>query len=142
MLPKSCFYLPSKWACHTFEQTWNPFTQRCFVSSLVEIFSFIIISPLTLHLNKLESPSPKDAVYQVWFILAQWCWRRILKVLMHHVTLIPSPFPRKENWKSLKTFEIIFFFNYSWHKVSLGSRNSKFLQMNVHSILKTVYYDF
>ena len=27
-------------------------------------------------LNKLESPSPKDALCQVWLILAQWFWRR------------------------------------------------------------------
>ena len=29
-----------------------------------------------LHLNKLESPSPKDALCQVWLKLAQWFWRR------------------------------------------------------------------
>ena len=29
-----------------------------------------------LHLNKLESPSPKDAFCQVWLQLAQWIWRR------------------------------------------------------------------
>ena len=29
-----------------------------------------------LHLNKLESPSPKDALCQVWLQLAQWFWRR------------------------------------------------------------------
>ena len=28
----------------------------------------------TIH--KLESPSPKDALYQVWLKLAQWLWRR------------------------------------------------------------------
>ena len=28
-----------------------------------------------LHLNKLESPSPKDALCQVWLKLAQWFWR-------------------------------------------------------------------
>ena len=31
---------------------------------------------LVLHLNKLESPSPKDALCQVWLKLAQWFWRR------------------------------------------------------------------
>ena len=30
----------------------------------------------TLHLNKLESPSPKDALCQVWLKLARWFWRR------------------------------------------------------------------
>ena len=29
-----------------------------------------------LHLNKLESPSPEDALCQVWLKLAQWFWRR------------------------------------------------------------------
>ena len=29
-----------------------------------------------LHLNKLESPLPKDALCQVWLKLAQWFWRR------------------------------------------------------------------
>ena len=32
---------------------------------------------LVLHLNKLESPSPKDALCQDWLKLAQWFWRRI-----------------------------------------------------------------
>ena len=30
------------------------------------------------NLNKLESPPPKDAFYQVWLKLAQWFWRRRL----------------------------------------------------------------
>ena len=37
---------------------------------------FVIISHLALLLNKLESPSPKDALCQVWLKLAQWFWRR------------------------------------------------------------------
>ena len=31
---------------------------------------------LVLHLNKLESPSPKDALCQVGLKLDQWFWRR------------------------------------------------------------------
>ena len=31
---------------------------------------------LVLHLNKLESPSSKDSLCQVWLKLAQWFWRR------------------------------------------------------------------
>jgi hypothetical protein len=31
---------------------------------------------LALYLNKLEFPSPKDNLYQVWFNLACWFWRR------------------------------------------------------------------
>jgi hypothetical protein len=32
-----------------------------------------------LHLNNLESPSPKDDLYQVWLKFAQWFWRRSRK---------------------------------------------------------------
>ena len=31
---------------------------------------------MVLHLKKLEPPSPKDALCQVWLKLAQWFWRR------------------------------------------------------------------
>ena len=31
---------------------------------------------IVLHLTKLESPSPKDALCQDWLKLAQWFWRR------------------------------------------------------------------
>ena len=41
---------------------------------------FVIISPWkkdrALHLNKLESPSQKDSLFQVCLKLAQWFWRR------------------------------------------------------------------
>ena len=76
----------------------SPLTKGCFVPSLVEIdpvvlekkffkfhkcFSVILIwnyLPLekgrSLYLNKLESPSPRDALCQVWLKLALWFWRR------------------------------------------------------------------
>ena len=31
---------------------------------------------MVLHLNKHQSPSPKDALCQVWLKLAKWFWRR------------------------------------------------------------------
>ena len=31
---------------------------------------------VAFHLNKLECPSPKDALRQVWLKLAQWFWRK------------------------------------------------------------------
>mgnify|MGYP003692070963 CR=1 FL=1 len=41
---------------------------------------FVIISPweraAALYLNKLESPSPENALCQVWLKLAKWFWRR------------------------------------------------------------------
>ena len=85
--------------------SWIPITQGCFVPSLVEIGPvvlekkifqfchyifcnlsicqcyFVIISPWKragpFILNKLEFPSAKDALCQVWLKLTQWIWRRI-----------------------------------------------------------------
>ena len=79
-----------------FEETCIPFTQGCFVSSLVEIglvvlekkifkvhqcnFVISLYSPLgkerTFYLNKLESPSPRHAMCQVLLKLSQWFLRR------------------------------------------------------------------
>ena len=37
-----------------------------------------------LHLNKLESPSPKDALCQVWLKLAQCIWRHENMCFIHN----------------------------------------------------------
>ena len=82
----------------SFEQNWIPFTQGCIVHILVEIgsvvlekniffFNFVNVFSLfcyylpleedrALHLNKIEIPSSKDALCQVWLKLAQWFRRR------------------------------------------------------------------
>ena len=80
-----------------------PFTQRCIIASLVEIgrvvlekkiFNFCkcIYLPLekggSLHLNKLESPLPKDDVCQVWLKLAQrFLRRRLFKSFQSNFTI-------------------------------------------------------
>ena len=82
---------------YSFEQTWIPFTQGCFVPRLVEIGPMVLEKKIlkirecvfslfhnylplekggALHLNKFESPPPKDALCQVWLKLTQWFWRR------------------------------------------------------------------
>ena len=79
----------------SFEQTWIPFDQGCFEPNLAEISRVVLEKKLNfvnvfslfrynpslekggvLHLNKLESPSPTDALSQVWLKLAQWFRRR------------------------------------------------------------------
>ena len=48
--------------------------------NLFSLFRNYIYLPLekgeALHLNKLESPSPKDALCKVWSKLTLWFWRR------------------------------------------------------------------
>ena len=94
----SYFVIISPWkrAGPSFEQTWIPFTQGCFVTIWVKLaqwfwkrrfLNFINVFMLfcnylplemgvALRLNKFESPSPKDALCQVWLKLAQWFCRR------------------------------------------------------------------
>ena len=57
--------------------------EEIFFNNFVHVFSlFHSYIPLekgvALHLKKLESPSPKDALCQVWLKLAQF-WRRSRK---------------------------------------------------------------
>ena len=47
---------------------------------------------VALHLNKLEFPSPKDALCQVWLKLAQWFRRR--RFLNFCYSVIISPWKR------------------------------------------------
>ena len=75
---------------------WIHFAPGCFVTSLVEIclvvlekrfLNFVIVfllfrnyhpleNSMVLHLNKLESPLPRDAFCEFYLKLAQWFWRR------------------------------------------------------------------
>ena len=76
------------------------------------IFAILLLSPLrkgmALHLNKLKSPSPKDALCQVWLKLAQWFlrfWRRFLK-FVNVFSLIPYYLPLEKGVVlHLKKFE-------------------------------------
>ena len=56
------------------------FRRRFFLISSMYFRYFLFIPPLekgrVLHLNKLESPLPNDALCQVSLKLAQWFWRR------------------------------------------------------------------
>ena len=56
------------------------FWRRRFLNIFNIILYFRYCLPLdrgvALHLNKLESPPPKDALCQIWLKLAMWFWRR------------------------------------------------------------------
>ena len=54
--------------------------QEDFLNFLNAFSLFLNYLPLekigALHLNKIESPLPKDALCQVWLKLANWFWKR------------------------------------------------------------------
>ena len=63
-----------------------------------------------LHLNKLDFPSPKDALCKVWLKLAQWFWRRrfflILSMYFRYFIII-SPWrrvPLRDEIHNLRNF--------------------------------------
>ena len=67
-------------------QVWLKLVQwffRRFLNFVNVILLFHNYLPLekgrALHLNKLESPSPSDALSQVWLKLVQWFLRRFFK---------------------------------------------------------------
>ena len=44
---------------------------------VLNVFNYVPFEKgMALHLNKLVSPSPKDALCQVWLKMSQWFWRR------------------------------------------------------------------
>jgi hypothetical protein len=57
--------------------------KKIFLIDLTQFFHFCDYFPfeegLDPYLNKLEFPLPKDNLYQVWFNLACWFWRRGFK---------------------------------------------------------------
>ena len=67
--------------CDKFGWNWPSGSGEEFFFNFVNVFLlFRNYLPLeksgALHLNKLSSPSPKDALCLVWLKLAQWFWRR------------------------------------------------------------------
>ena len=102
----------------SFEQSWIPgpspkdalcqvllklvqwFWRRSFLKFMTEFSLFHNYLPLekvlACHLNKLEPPSPKNALCHVWSKLAQWFWRiRFLNLSMYsRYFVIISPLKR------------------------------------------------
>ena len=90
---------PNDALCQVWLKLVQWFWKRRFLN-FVNIFSlFRNYLPLenggALHLNKLESPLPKDALCQVVLKLAQWFWRRrFLKVVYFYYFPTISPLKR------------------------------------------------
>ena len=68
----------------TFCQVWLKLAQSFLRRRFLKVVNLFLLGPnylpfgkgVALHLNKLESPSPKDTLWQVWLKLDQWFWRR------------------------------------------------------------------
>ena len=56
---------------------------------------------IVLHLNKLESPSSKGALCQVWLKLAQWFWRRRWKCEKFTTTITTTTTTTTDNGQTL-----------------------------------------
>ena len=89
--------LPKDALCQVWLKLAQWFWRRRFLN-FVNAFSLIRnYLPLekggALHLNKLESPSPKDALCQVGLKLAQWFWRRRFLNFVNVFSLFPNYLP-------------------------------------------------
>ena len=86
--------------------------EKFFFVNFISVFSlFHNYLPLekgeVLHLNKLESPSPKDALCQVWLKFAQWFWRRNFSNFFNVFSLFRNYLPFRKGgaflWNKLET---------------------------------------
>ena len=70
---------PRMFAWNWLSGSWEKDFMKIFLNCLF-LFRYIHLLEKggALNLNKLESPSPKDALCKVWLKLAQWFWRRRL----------------------------------------------------------------
>ena len=73
------------------------FWRKIFLNVFNRISNFCYYLPLekgvaALHMSKLESPQPKNALCQVWLKLALWFWRRFLNIfniILHFCYYLP-----------------------------------------------------
>ena len=94
---------------------------------------------MVLYLNTLESPSSKDALYQVWLKLAQWFWWRGLLNFVEYFCyfVIISPWKRVGPffWTNLNPLHprvLCAKFGWNWLSVS-GEEDFNFNFVNVFS---------
>ena len=76
------------------------FWRRQFLKFWQCIFIISYLSPLGKwdhHLNKLEYPSPKNALCQVWMKLAQWFWRRRFLNVINVLSLFRNYLPLEKD---------------------------------------------
>ena len=99
-LNKLEFPSPKDALCQIWLKLAQWFWRRRFLN-FVNIFSlfhyYLLLEKVgALHLNKLKSPSPNDALCQVWVKLAQWFWeRRFFRYFNYfHYIIILSPWNR------------------------------------------------
>ena len=110
--------------------TWWVFRRR-FLNFIIVFSLFRNYLPLekgvSLHLNKFESPSPKDALCQVWLILARWFWRRRFLNFVNVFSLfrILSPLGIWTNFNSLYPRMLCIKFDWNWLGLS-GEENFHF----------------
>ena len=88
----------------------------------------------TSYLYKLEYPSPKNALYQVWLLLAQWFRRKRFWILLMHFCyfVIISP------WKKARSFIWIPFIQ-KCLVPSLVEINPRILEKNIFKLHQCIF---
>ena len=84
--------------CAKFGKNWPSGSGEEYFYKLVNVISLfrnylLLEKGMALHLNKLESSSPKDALCQVWLKLALWFLRRRFLKLVNVFSLFPYYLP-------------------------------------------------
>ena len=81
----------------SFEQTWIPFTQECFVPCLD------VGKGPGPSFEKLEFPSAKDALCLVWLKLTNWFWKSWSRISSSYFLYFVIISPWKRTWPFILT---------------------------------------
>ena len=131
------------------------FTQECFVPAVLEkiFFNFVYVflifcnylpleKGVVLHLNNLESPSPKDAVCQVWLKLAQWFWRKIYLNFVNIFSLFRNYLPLEQRVAlhlNKQARMLCAKFGWFWRIISPWTRTWPFIWTNLIPFIKECF---
>ena len=92
---------PKDVLCHVWLKLARQFWLRGFLNFIIVFLLFCNYPPLekdgVLPLNKLESPSPKNALCQVWLKLAHWFLKRRLLNFVIVFSLSPNYLPLEKS---------------------------------------------
>ena len=88
---------PNDALCQVWVKLAKWFWRRRFLN-FVNVFSLFrhylpLEKAITLHMNKSEPPSPRDALCQVWLKLDQWFWRRFFFYFVNVFSLFHNYLP-------------------------------------------------
>ena len=121
--------------CQGWSKLTNVFLRRCFLECwrciFAQYFAIISCKKKTLHLNRLESLSPKDPLWQIWLKLNRRLWSRINMFSSSELNAEVNFFTVIRVWISVLTFFISILFSSTTVQISTKLGTSFFDEVDL-----------